>query len=212
MSVYMSLCFSALFLFVAMSVCTCLCVYMCLCVSLYVSLFLCVWVYVSVFLCVVPLCGYECLYVSVCVFVCLCFCVFVCRYECLCMCLCLYMSLYVSLFLYISVSMLVYVCLYMPYMCLCAFVYLPLSAYSLAAFLTSQSFLILNSFFCICFLQQFLAGKTKDIITNLKSLAGEQEEGDEAKITIETIKSRNFSTSMQNFLFNLALAENLVQS
>jgi len=59
---------------------------------------------------------------------------------------------------------------------------------------------------------KLLASKTKDIITNLKSLAGEQEDGSEPKITIETIKSRNFSTSMQNFLFNLALAENLVQS
>ena len=57
-----------------------------------------------------------------------------------------------------------------------------------------------------------LAGKTKDVITNLKSLAQDEAGENEGKITIETIKSRNFSAVMQNFLFNLALAENLVES
>ena len=66
---------------------------------------------------------------------------------------------------------------------------------------------VLIMFFC----PQNLAGKTKDILTNLKSLAEETEDGTGAKITMDTIKSRNFSVAMQNFLFNLASAENLVK-
>ena len=58
---------------------------------------------------------------------------------------------------------------------------------------------------------QLLAGKTKDIITNLKSL-GSNEDGVGAGITLDTIKSRNFSAVMQNFLLHLAFAENLVKN
>ncbi|XP_065071950.1 DENN domain-containing protein 10-like isoform X1 [Rhopilema esculentum] len=58
---------------------------------------------------------------------------------------------------------------------------------------------------------KLLAGKTKDIISNLKSL-GINEDGVEAGITLETIKSRNFSAVMQNFLLHLAFAENLVKN
>ena len=54
--------------------------------------------------------------------------------------------------------------------------------------------------------------KTKDIITNLKSLAEGSEDEEAGSITLETIQSRNFSAAMQNFLFNLASAENLVKT
>ena len=57
-----------------------------------------------------------------------------------------------------------------------------------------------------------LAGKTKGIISNLKSLAESGEGESEANLTIEAIQSRNFSMAMQSFLFNLALAENLVSN
>lgn len=59
---------------------------------------------------------------------------------------------------------------------------------------------------------KMLAGKTKDIISNLKSLAESGEGESEANLTIEAIQSRNFSMAMQSFLFNLALAENLVSN
>eukprot|EP00794_Sanderia_malayensis_P005220 gene5220-5876_t len=54
--------------------------------------------------------------------------------------------------------------------------------------------------------------KTKDIISNLRSLAETSGDETEAKITIEDVHSRNFSAAMQNFLFNLASAENLVKT
>ncbi|XP_070541116.1 DENN domain-containing protein 10-like [Ptychodera flava] len=55
-----------------------------------------------------------------------------------------------------------------------------------------------------------IAVKTKEVINSLKSLAIPNEDG-KPKITLEVIKEQQKSAIMENFLFNLAAAEGLVQ-
>ncbi|XP_058237019.1 DENN domain-containing protein 10 isoform X1 [Hemibagrus wyckioides] len=50
--------------------------------------------------------------------------------------------------------------------------------------------------------------KTKEILSNLASLA---EEGDNAKLTLDTLKRRQFPPATENFLFHLAAAEQLLK-
>ncbi|XP_027030671.1 DENN domain-containing protein 10 [Tachysurus fulvidraco] len=50
--------------------------------------------------------------------------------------------------------------------------------------------------------------KTKEILSNLMSLA---EEGDNAKLTLDTLKRRQFPPATENFLFHLAAAEQLLK-
>ncbi|XP_072033845.1 DENN domain-containing protein 10-like [Amphiura filiformis] len=57
-----------------------------------------------------------------------------------------------------------------------------------------------------------ISNKTSELINNLKSLAVAPEEGGEPQITIELLKERKLQTSTENFLFNLAVAEGLVQN
>ncbi|XP_064630603.1 DENN domain-containing protein 10-like [Lineus longissimus] len=52
--------------------------------------------------------------------------------------------------------------------------------------------------------------KTKELLNNLKSLATEGEDG-KASISIEALRGRNMPPAMENFLYNLAAAEGLVQ-
>jgi hypothetical protein len=49
--------------------------------------------------------------------------------------------------------------------------------------------------------------KTRELINNLKSLA----EGTPPRITLELLRARKLTPAMENFLFNLASAEGLVQ-
>ncbi|KAF4090600.1 hypothetical protein AMELA_G00053040 [Ameiurus melas] len=50
--------------------------------------------------------------------------------------------------------------------------------------------------------------KTKEILSNLMSLA---EEGDDAKLTLDTLKRRHLPPATENFLFHLAAAEQLLK-
>ncbi|XP_034158645.1 DENN domain-containing protein 10 isoform X2 [Pangasianodon hypophthalmus] len=50
--------------------------------------------------------------------------------------------------------------------------------------------------------------KTKEILSNLVSLA---EEGDDAKLTLDTLKRRHLPPATENFLFHLAGAEQLLK-
>lgn len=49
--------------------------------------------------------------------------------------------------------------------------------------------------------------KTREIINNLKSFA----DGTPPRITLELLRTRKMTPAMENFLFNLASAEGLVQ-
>lgn len=57
-----------------------------------------------------------------------------------------------------------------------------------------------------------ISSKTSELINNLKSLAVPAEEGGEAQITLELLQQRKMQPSTENFLFNLAVAEGLVQN
>lgn len=50
--------------------------------------------------------------------------------------------------------------------------------------------------------------KTKEILSNLMSLA---DEGDNSKLTLETLKQRHYPPATENFLFHLAAAEQLLK-
>lgn len=53
-----------------------------------------------------------------------------------------------------------------------------------------------------------ISAKTKEVLTNLVSLA---KEGEDAKLTLETLKQRHFPPATENFLFHLAAAEQLLK-
>jgi hypothetical protein len=53
---------------------------------------------------------------------------------------------------------------------------------------------------------QDVATKTKELLNNLKSLAGE-----DGTIALESLKERKMPPATENFLFNLAACEGLVQ-
>lgn len=50
--------------------------------------------------------------------------------------------------------------------------------------------------------------KTKEVLSNLVSLANE---GEDAKLTLETLKQRHLPPATENFLFHLAAAEQLLK-
>ena len=72
-------------------------------------------------------------------------------------------------------------------------------------------------FFCLLislsinysFHTQELSSKTQGLINNLKKLAVATEDGQKPKVLLETLKERNLSSTMENFLFDLATAEGL---
>ncbi|KAL0177809.1 hypothetical protein M9458_026703, partial [Cirrhinus mrigala] len=53
-----------------------------------------------------------------------------------------------------------------------------------------------------------ISGKTKEILSNLMSLADEAEN---SKLTLETLKQRHYPPATENFLFHLAAAEQLLK-
>ena len=62
----------------------------------------------------------------------------------------------------------------------------------------------------LLFIFQGLNIKTKELLTNLRSLATEGDDGKLA-ITLETLRQRKMAPATQNFLFNLAAAEGLMK-
>ena len=57
---------------------------------------------------------------------------------------------------------------------------------------------------------QDISNKTKELLTNLKSLATTEEDGRQY-ITLESLKERNMPPATENFLFSLAACEGLVK-
>lgn len=101
-----SLCFTALYLSVCISVCFYLCVYIYLCVPICMCLSSCVSISVCIYLCVsVCVCIYLCAYLSLCIYLSVCVSVSfsVCFFPCLFLCHSL--SFYMSVSLCVSVSL-----------------------------------------------------------------------------------------------------------
>lgn len=55
-----------------------------------------------------------------------------------------------------------------------------------------------------------IADKTQDLLNQLITLATVESPDDGKKVPIESIKEKNFSSAVENFLINLAVAENLL--
>ena len=66
------------------------------------------------------------------------------------------------------------------------------------------------SIFLFIFIQD-IALKIKELINNLKSLSSADQSG-RPIIQLETLRERNMAQTTENFLFNLAAAEGMVQA
>lgn len=59
-------------------------------------------------------------------------------------------------------------------------------------------------------IEMALSDKTNDILVQLKTLGTIETENSEKMISLDNLRSKKLNINLENFLFNLALAENIM--
>lgn len=59
-------------------------------------------------------------------------------------------------------------------------------------------------------IEMALSDKTNDILVQLKTLGTIETENSEKLISLDNLRSKKLNINLENFLFNLALAENIM--
>lgn len=59
-------------------------------------------------------------------------------------------------------------------------------------------------------IEMALSEKTNDILVQLKTLGTIETENSEKMISLDNLRSKKLNINLENFLFNLALAENIM--